>query len=307
MNMKKMTVVMIICLMLLFMVACSVTGVAVNNNPDNNDPEISENDDLIFIHHSCGENWLNNSLHAALLAKDYIDERNDITYGTVLTPDTGRNASLGGTPGDNTDMNHWILWFNDYFNAILNHGCADGENRIVMFKSCYPTNAIIGQGVTGDPFSAEKTSRNYRAVFTYAVGVTEYIHNGKVYKPLEEIFAENPNTLFIFVTAPPLCWADTDNIEASNARKFYTWLINDWLVSYNTNNLGLNNVAIYDWFDFLAYDNDHATHANMLKNEYGGSTGNSHPNDFANQQSTIDFCTGVGNFLDEVWNVFTTP
>ena len=299
MNMKKMTAVLIICFILLFLVACSVTGVAVINGPD-----ISDTDDFIFIHHSCGENWLNNSLHTALLAKDYIDERNDITYGTVLNPDPGRNSSLGGIPGDNTDMNHWILWFNDYLNAILNHGSADGENRIVMFKSCYPTNAIIGQGVTGDPFSAEKTSRNYRAVFTYAVGVEEYTHNGKVYKPLEEIFAENPNTLFIFVTAPPLCWADTNNIEASNARKFYTWLKNDWLVSYNTNNPGLDNVAIYDWFDFLAYDNDHATHPNMLKNEFGGSTGNSHPNALANQQSTIDFCTGVGNFLDEVWASF---
>jgi len=33
-------------------------------------------DDLVFIHHSCGSNWLNNSLHDALLAKSYIDERN---------------------------------------------------------------------------------------------------------------------------------------------------------------------------------------------------------------------------------------
>ena len=31
-------------------------------------------DDLVFIHHSCGNNWLSNSLHAALLAKNYIDE-----------------------------------------------------------------------------------------------------------------------------------------------------------------------------------------------------------------------------------------
>ena len=47
-------------------------------------------DDLIFIHHSCGSNWLSNSLHDALLAKDYVDERNDITYGTDMPPDAGR-------------------------------------------------------------------------------------------------------------------------------------------------------------------------------------------------------------------------
>ena len=37
-------------------------------------------DDLVFMHHSCGSNWLSNSLDAALVAKSYIDERNDIGY-----------------------------------------------------------------------------------------------------------------------------------------------------------------------------------------------------------------------------------
>jgi len=303
MKIKPMIMMLLIAMILMSSTACRVSAGTGNQNPQ--PPDISPQDDLIFIHHSCGQNWLNNSLHAALLAKDYIDERNDITYGTTLNPDNGRNATLGGTPGDNTDMNHWILWFNDYLNGILNHGCANGENKIVMFKSCYPANAITGQGVGGDPFSGEKTSRNYRAVFTYADGATPYTFNGKQYQPLEIIFSQHPNTLFIFVTAPPLCWSDTNTVEASNARKFYTWLKDDWLVSYNTANPGLNNVAIYDWFDFLAYDNDHATHPNMLKNEYGGNSGDSHPNALANQQSTIDFCTGFGNFLDAVWEAFT--
>ena len=58
-------------------------------------------DDLVFLHHSCGRNWLTNSLDAALLTKDYVDERNDIYYGTVVAPDclasdgTGIFAGLG--------------------------------------------------------------------------------------------------------------------------------------------------------------------------------------------------------------------
>ena len=63
-------------------------------------------DDLVFVHHYCGANWLSNSLNTALLAKDYIDERNDIYYGTTMSPDPGRPISLGGAPGDNTNMNH---------------------------------------------------------------------------------------------------------------------------------------------------------------------------------------------------------
>jgi len=78
----------------------------------------------------------------------------------------------------------------------------------------------------------------------------------------------------------------------------------DWLVAYDTDNPGLNNIAIYDWFDFLAYDKDHAIHPNMLKLEYGGNSGNSYPNAFANAQSINDFCIGFGNFLDEAWGFF---
>jgi len=62
----------------------------------------SGGDDVLFIHHSCGENWLNSGLHEALLAKDYVDERNDITYGVDMAPDAGRPDSLGPVPGDLT-------------------------------------------------------------------------------------------------------------------------------------------------------------------------------------------------------------
>ena len=124
-------------------------------------------DDLIFIHHSCGQNWLNDGLHDALLAKDYIDERNDITYGTDIPPDNGRPDSLAPTPGDKTDMNHWILWFNDYLNGVKAHGAEDGYNRIIMFKSCFPNSNITSDGAEpGDPFSSSKTLANYKAQAT---------------------------------------------------------------------------------------------------------------------------------------------
>ena len=51
-------------------------------------------DDLIFIHHSCGRNWLNNGLENALLDKDYIDERNDIYYNTVVSDEFGLGLGL---------------------------------------------------------------------------------------------------------------------------------------------------------------------------------------------------------------------
>jgi len=265
-------------------------------------------DDMVFIHHSCGQNWLTNSLHSALLSKDYIDERNDIYYGTDMSPDAGRPDSLAPTPGDKTDMNHWIRWFNDYLGHVKTHGCASGMNVIIMFKSCYPNSNITADGTGGDPFSSTKTIANYKAVYRHPDGPGHtYSYGGYTYKPLEDIFAENPDVLFIPVTAPPRHYAPSDatnDAEAHRARVFNNWLKNDWLSSYNAANPGLNNVAVFDWFDVLAYADDHALHPNRLKSDYGGTSGNSHPNSTANSDSTAVFATDTPNFIDQAWEAF---
>ncbi|MCC7204857.1 MAG: hypothetical protein IT441_07235, partial [Phycisphaeraceae bacterium] len=64
-------------------------------------------DDLLFIHHSCGNDWLKRGLHEALLTKPYVNRRNDVCYGVDAQPDNGRPDSLridGKVPGDRTDM-----------------------------------------------------------------------------------------------------------------------------------------------------------------------------------------------------------
>ncbi|MDP8217318.1 MAG: discoidin domain-containing protein [Candidatus Theseobacter exili] len=272
---------------------------------------VSDDDDVVFIHHSCGSNWLSNSLNAALLAKSYINERNDITYGTPVSPDSGRPDSLGGAAGDSTNINHWILWFNDYLSRVKQHGCADGQNRIIMFKSCYPISNISSAGTEpGNPFSGSQTIANYRSVFRHPDGSgNNYSDNGYQYKPLEDIFAENPDTLFIVVTAPPRHYGPSDatnDTQAHNARVFNNWLKNTWLNSYNTSNPDAKNVSVFDWFDFLSYSDDHASHPNRLKQAYGGNSGDSHPNSTANSESTGFFATNQNNFLDTVWNEFVS-
>jgi hypothetical protein len=273
--------------------------------------ESQETNDAVFLHHSCGQNWLDNSLNAALVAKGYIDERNDIYYGTSMSPDAGRPSSLGGTPGDNTNMNHWIRWFNDYLLRVRAHGCANGYNRIVMFKSCYPASGVGSDGTEpGNPFSSTQTITNYKAVYRHPGGSgNTYSNGGYIYKPLEDIFAQNPDILFIPVTAPPLHYGPSDatnNAAAHRARVFNNWLKNDWLASYNAAHPGLDNVAVFDWFNILAYPDDHASHPNRLRQEYGGDGGDSHPNAAANAATTAVFATDSNNFLDLAWTAFNT-
>jgi hypothetical protein len=269
-------------------------------------------DDLVFLHHSCGANWLDSGLDAALTAKPYIDERNDITYGTVLAPDAGRPASLGGTPGDQTDMRHWLPWFNDYFESIRTHGCANGVNRIVMFKSCYPTSNISSDGSEpGDPFSPEQTLANYRAVFRHPSGSgSTYTHNGYPYQALGDLFADHPDTIFVIVTAPPLHYGPTDattDANAARARTFNQWLKTDWLNAYRQAHPQHRNVVVYDWFDLLAHPASHPDHPNRLRDEFGGGGGDSHPNAAANTHSTRSFALDPSNFLDQAWQAFTRP
>jgi hypothetical protein len=266
-------------------------------------------DDLIFIHHSCGERWLNHGLENALLDKDYIDEVNEIYYNDVVSNDSGRPKSLGNEPGDHTNMNHWILWFNDYLEGVKNYECTDGYNKIIMFKSCYPISNVVGNGTEpGNPFSSTQTIANYKAVYRHYNGPGEnYTYDGYIYKPLEDIFAENPDVLFVPVTAPPRHYAPEDattDAEAHRARLFNNWLKNDWLDDYNTDNPDLNNVAVYDWFNFLAYPDDNTDHPNRLKSEYGGERGDSHPTLEANKNSTKDFAEDSPNFIDTAWRKY---
>jgi hypothetical protein len=265
--------------------------------------------DLIFIHHSSGQNWLDSGLNAALVAKDYIDERNDMYYGCDIAPDAGRPDSLGSVPGDNTNMNHWVYWFNDYLGNLKSYGCATGVNKIVMFKSCFPISDVSGDGsLPGDPFSATQTLANYKAVYHNAAGAGHtYTSAGYTYRALEDVFGANPDTLFIPVTAPPLTNGGTSDANAHRARLFNNWLKNDWLSSYNAAHPGLDNVAVFDWFDVLANPDSDPAHPNRLKDAYGGSGSDAHPNSAANLYSTQVFATNPGNFIDGAWTAFSVP
>ncbi len=260
-------------------------------------------DDLVFIHHSVGQNWLDHSLRGALEAKAYIDQVNEITYGTVVLPDTGRPASLDAVPGDSTDMNTWLLWFNDYKTHVQSYP-SSSVNTIVMFKSCFPNSDTTSDGTEpGDPFG-DLTLANLKALYRHPGGAgRSYGANGQFYHPLEDVFAANPDTLFIAVTSPPLNNSSTDNNAAHRARLFNNWLKGTWLPAYNAAHPGLKNVAVFDLFNELA-NGDGVSHPNRLKSIYGGATDDSHPNDAANAHLTAVFATGANDFIDTAWTAF---
>ncbi|NPV60474.1 MAG: hypothetical protein HPY75_12560 [Actinobacteria bacterium] len=255
---------------------------------------------LIFVHHSCGENWLSDDdggLGKALRDNNYFVS--DTNYG--WGPDE---------IGSSTDIGHWWSWFRgpsstSYTGALYAESgqhssysrlASDpgGENEIVMFKSCFPNSALEGSPSDPVPPIASNPLKGGSSPLTVA--------NAKgIYIDLLEYFKTRRDKLFIAVTAPPL----RDGTYAANARAFNNWLVNDWLDGYP-----YPNVFVFDFYNVLtsnggsAYASDFGwetgNHHRWLngavqhKTDGGGNTlaypsGDDHPNYVGNQKATGEF------------------
>jgi hypothetical protein len=247
---------------------------------------------LVFIHHSCGENWLaddNGGLGRALADAGYFVS--DTNYG--WGPDVGTGVPIG----DLTDVGHWYLWFRDpqtsrrVLSALLAESGrhspysrldADpgGANRIVMFKSCFP-NSDLADPRAPVPSIAENELRGQEcgdAAHTVAAAKG-------IYTDLLESFAARPDVLFVAITAPPL----QDRSQGSNARAFNEWLVDHWLDGYAG-----DNVVAWDLYNVLTSpDAHHRVVDGRIEHVAGDSDvsgyaieGDDHPSPEGNRKAT---------------------
>jgi hypothetical protein len=234
---------------------------------------------LVFVHHSVGENWLtrgNGNLGKTLGRNNYFVS--DTNYG--WGPDS---------IGDRTDILNWPEWFrgsrsHTYLNALYhlndtNSGYSrpkrdpGGENQVVMFKSCFPNSDLSGR--PDDP---------PRRAGGLSVGNAKAIYND-----LLIYFHSRPDKLFIAVTAPPLLHSN----QATNARAFNNWLVNEWLRDYEG-----KNVAVFDFYNVLTEaDNHHRIRNGRVEHIVSGSrntlhyssNGDEHPTAIGNRKATEEF------------------
>ncbi len=251
--------------------AVSIPAIPLANDPSPPTSTVK----LIFIHHSCGENWLNDSdggLGIALRDANYFVSDTNYGWGP---PD----ADLGyENIGDHTDIGHWYNWFVGpnhitYTQALYTeygpHSSytrgtdpdPSRENQIIMFKSCYP-NSHLGGNPTDPPTTGDNPLRGQDAWSEYHT-----VANAKgIYNDLLTYFTSRQDKLFIVVTAPPLMEGETDPSHAANARAFNDWLVNDWLDGY-----AHDNVAVWDFYNALTSNGGDAN-----TNDLGAETGNHH-------------------------------
>lgn len=251
---------------------------------------------LLFIHHSVGGQWLaepgpdqeqapsihtthsnGGGLRKALQAEGY--EVNEASYGSAI--------------GEDTDLFHWLPKFRQDMDKILRVTFNDKtytgseKNRIVMLKSCYPNSRFEGMGeAPGKPEGPSLTVWNAKATLA----------------ALLEEFKKHPDTLFVYITAPPnapkygaeplvkvflkkaLGKPNTGDVmanQASLARSFNLWVTSPegWLKDYP-----LKNVVAFDLFDVLT---DHGE-SNFLRYPTGKGD-DSHPSRLGHQKATAAF------------------
>ncbi len=229
---------------------------------------------LIFIHHSTGENWLNDEnggLGEALQDNNYYVSDTNYAWGPIYTDSSS-------TIGDHTDIGNWWEWFrgpnsSTYLSALYNEGdqhCSyfrlctppSGENEVIMFKSCFPNSALQGNPsdpvplIDNNPLKGEGSGSENHTVA-----------NAKgIYIDLLEYFRTRQDKLFVAITAPPLMTSDTNTTQAANDRAFNNWLVNEWLADYP-----YKNVFVFDFYNVLTSNNGDAN-----TNDLGLETGNHH-------------------------------
>lgn len=237
--------------------------------------------DVLFLHHSVG---------AALLAEHGPD---DVSQGThpnggglkaALTASGYRvhTATYGSQLGERTDMFDWRPKFEGHMPELLrldeqDRCLPEGQrNEIIVFKSCFPNNAFTGIGnEPGSPSGPALTECNAKTAL----------------RALLPLFAARPDTLFVYLTTPPLSDAPWPEPTAkrivktllgkpTNRRKqedaaLIARRFNDWVAAPAglLKDYALANVAVFHYFDMLT-DGQGAT----LRYPSGEHRDDSHPN-----------------------------
>ena len=277
---------------------------------------------LVFIHHSCGGNWLaDNHGRLGLVLAENNYYASDTYYGWGP-----------GKIGDKTDIGYWWKWFRGpdsekYMDNIYNEGGAYsecgtytrlttapvGENEIIMFKSCFPNSEIKGSIDEIVPHISKNQLRGENCASEHMT-----VANCKgIYTDLLEYFKTRTDKLFIAITAPPLM----ENEYAANTGYFNNWLLYEWLKDYP-----YSNVRVFDYFNILTSNAgstsisdvncDTGNHHRYWKGEiqhvvdgkndmlkYCSSGCDDHPNPVGNLKATAEFIKLLNIFYNE-WNEF---
>lgn len=215
--------------------------------------------DIVFLHHSCGSNWIADGQIREKLTKagfEFWDHGyNEEGLRNPKGDHTGTNYSV---PGDNTNPDGYAnIFAQQRTNSPANTLSRLLAHDVIIIKSCFPVSDIYSDE---DLFVAKEH-----------------------YKTVISNMAKYPDRTFIIVTQPPMNRKATTKENALRARKLANFLKStDFLKA-------APNVSTFDWFNMLAVSDQNSPYYSMLKPEYSPDGDDSHPNYIANFNSSPEF------------------
>ncbi|HAM08829.1 MAG: hypothetical protein A2X05_15255 [Bacteroidetes bacterium GWE2_41_25] len=233
--------------------------------------------DIIFLHHSTGNNVYREGNVVA-----WVDSIN-ISNGTSL------KISERAFPDDpwswaNYPYDYWKLWVNGSCNSdnprIECMKTLAANHDLVIFKHCFPGADIKPDVGKPDANSEVKTLENYK----------------EQYRALRSLFDSYPDTKFMVWTLVPLHRLATTPEIAVRANDFVQWVKNEWLKEDGKLH---SNILIFDYFSLVAELDENPANGvkYCLKYDFERShtDSNSHPNISANQYVGSQFAKAVAN------------
>ncbi len=244
---------------------CVLTSLLVSL-PTASRPALAQNVRVIFLHHSCGQNLIEQgNVRGELSALGYEFYDHGYNGDGLRLADGSYTGTNFDVPGDNTDPDG----FAEIFSQPL-HDPPDNtfsylmQYDVIAFKSCYPTSNIWGD---------------------------EHLDEYKsYYHTIRDRMDQYPDKIFIVVTQPPQVPGESNADEAERARAFANWLKSDEYLS------GHPNVFTFDFFDLLAGGD------NFLRADYRFDNYDGHPNEQANAAIGPLFV----NFIDQAIQGYDT-
>jgi hypothetical protein len=155
---------------------------------------------------------------------------------------------------------------------------------VVIMKHCYPASDVLDDTGLASPSSPRQSLENYKAV----------------YRLLRDRFDQNPDTLFIIWTLPPLhrlsepSEGDKD-ANASRATEFSNWFKDDYLAEEGFH----PNIYIWDFRGLVMNPN-----TNFLRYEYESNhdSSDSHPNKLANNHAGPQFAQFIVDSIADFYD-----
>lgn len=208
---------------------------------------------LVFLHHSVGDNLIRQTdLRAQLANAGLALWDHDYNYyglRDAAGDSTGYNYFV---PDDNTDPDGLAKLFSQkVYGLPVNAISGLMQHEVIVFKSCFTGNVL------SDDQQVDQVKGYYETVRSF--------------------IAAHPEKLFILLTTPPLNASEADAAMGARARQ-----VADWLMSPEFKG-ELTNLAVFDLYDLLADGDPASPLYNRLRGDYLEGSDN-HPTPRANEE-----------------------